>query len=147
MTALDNSVTNKQLTTLALFGLAILALFAAGFVWLYYYLGVLDNGGGVIVLALAPFWISPCLVVTSSYVGFFAGRFANGVGKQAGPWGSAGFAMTILFITVLPSSLSAVFPYQSPVIFAGPAIFAFLAPLLSALLIVLLLSLRRKTVV
>ncbi len=35
MTTMDNSITKQQLTTLALLGFVILALFAAGFVWLY----------------------------------------------------------------------------------------------------------------
>jgi hypothetical protein len=147
MTTMDNSITEKQLTTLALIGLVILALFAAGFVWLYYYVGVLGNGGGEVVLALAPYWIFPYLVVSSVYVGFFAARFATGRWKHAWLWGIAGFALTLLFILGFPSLLSAVFPYQSPTIFAGPAIFAFLAPILSALLIVLLISIRRKATV
>lgn len=82
MPPLDNSLTKKQLTALALTGLVILALFAAGFVWLYFY-GVLGNGGGEVVLALAPFWIYPYLVVVSLYVGFFAARFAKGRWKHA----------------------------------------------------------------
>ena len=53
MTTMDNSITKKQLTTLALIGLVILVLFAAGFVWLYYYVGVLGNGGEDVFLAFA----------------------------------------------------------------------------------------------
>ena len=45
MTPLYNTITQKQLASLALIGLAILALFAAAFIWLYY-VGVLGNGGG-----------------------------------------------------------------------------------------------------
>ncbi len=142
MTTMDNSITKKQLTTLALMGLLILVLFAAGFVWLYE--GVLGNGGGEVFLAFAPFWIFPYLVVSSVYVVFFAARFAKGRWKHAWLWGIAGFALTLLFTLGFPSLLSPIFPYQSPVIFAGPAIFAFLAPVLSALLIVLLISIRRK---
>jgi len=144
MTTMDNSITKKQLTTLALLGLVILVLFAAGFVWLYYYVGVLGHGGGEVVLALAPYWVFPYLVVISLYVGFLAARFANGRWKLAWLWGIAGFALTFVFILGFPGLLSPVFPYQSPVIFAGPAIFAFLAPVLSALFIVLLISIRRK---
>ena len=147
MTNVDNSITKKQLTTLALTGLLILVLFAAGFGWLYYYVGVLGHGGGEVFLAFAPFWIFPYLVVISVYVGFFAARFAKGRWKPAWLWGIAGFALTLLFIMGFPSLLSPVFPYQSPTIFAGPAIFAFLAPLLSALLIVLVISIRRKATV
>ena len=145
MTAMNNSITKKQLTTLALLGLLILVLFAAGFVWLYK--GVLGNGGGEVFLALAPYWVFPYLVVISVYVGFFAARFAKGRWEHAWLWGIAGFALTLLFILGFPSLLSSVFPYQSPVIFAGPAIFAFVAPVLSALLIVLLISIRRKAAV
>ena len=145
MTTMDNPITNKQLTTLALIGLLILGLFAAGFVWLYQ--GVLGNGQGEAFLAYAPFWVFPYLVVNSVYVGFFATSFANGRGKPAWLWGVAGFALTLLFILSLPSLFSPIFPYQSPEIFAGPAIFAFLAPILAALLLVLVLSIRRKALV
>ena len=144
---MDNSITKKQLTTLALIGLVILALFAAGFIWLHYYVRVSGDGGGEVVLALSPFWLYPYLVVSSVYVGFFAARFAIGRWKHAWLWGIAGFALTLLFIIGIPSLLSTVFPYQSPEIFAGPAIFAFLAPVLSALFIVLLISIRRKATV
>ena len=144
MTTLDNSITKKQLTTLALTGLVILALFAAGFVWLYYYVGVLGHGGDEVVLALAPFWIFPYLAVISVYVGFFAARFAKGRWKHAWLWGIAGSALTLLFIMSFPGLLSPVFPYQSPTIFAGPAILAFIALVFSVLLIMLLISIRRK---
>ena len=93
MITMDNSTTKEQLTTLALIGLVILGLFAAGFVWLYYYVGVLGNGGGEVVLALSPYWVFPYLVVSSVYVGFFAARFATGRGKHAWLWGIAGFAL------------------------------------------------------
>ena len=147
MTTMDNSITKKQLATLALIGLVILVLFAAGFVWLYSHAGDFWSGGADVFLAFAPFWVFPYLVVVSVYVGFFAARFAKGRSKSAWFWGIAGFALTLLFIVGVPSLLSPVFPYSSPVIFAGPAIFAFLAPLLSALLIVLLISIRRKATV
>ena len=137
MTNMDNSITKKQLTILALLGLVILALFAAGFVWLYY--GDVD-----VFLAFAEFFIYSYVVVISVYVGFFAARFAKGRWKHAWLWGIAGFALTLLFILGFPSLLSPVVPYPSPAIFAGPAILAFVAPVLSALLIVLLISIRRK---
>ena len=140
MTTMDNSITKKQLTTLALLGLLILVLFATGFVWLYY--GDVD-----VFLAFAEFYIFPYVVVISVYVGFFAARFAKGRSKHAWLWGIAGFALTLIFIIGFPSLLSPVFPYASPAIFAGPAIFAFLAPVLSALIIVLLISIRRKATV
>jgi len=141
MTNMDNSIQKKQLTTLALIGLVILVLFATGFVWLYYYVGVLGNGGVDVFLAFAPYFIFPYLVVISVYVGFFAARFAKGSWKHAWLWGIAGFALTLLFIMGFPILLSPIFPYPSP------AIFAFLAPVFSALLIVLLISIRRKATV
>lgn len=141
---MDNSDPKKLLTILALIGLVILALFAAGFVWLNYYVGVLGNGGGEVVLELAPFWIYPYLVVVSVYAAFFAERFAKGKWKHAWLWGIAGFALTLLFILGFPSLLSPVFPYPGPTSFAGPAILAFVTPVLSGLLIMLLISIRRK---
>src|SRR5689334_1361362 len=145
MTTMDNSISRKQLTTLALIGSLILVLFAAGFVWLYY--GVLGKGRGEIFLALAPYWIFPYLGVSSVYVGFLSSRFASGRSRYAGLWGIAGAALTLVFIMGFPGLLSPVFPYPGSVIFAGPAIFAFLAPVLSGLLIVLLISIRRKSTV
>ena len=143
--SMDNSITTKQRTTLALIGALILALFALGFLWLR--VGVLGNGEGERFLALAPYWVFPYLGVTSAYVGFVAARFARGHWKPAWPWGIAGFMLTLLFITSLPGLASPLFPGQSPEIFAGPALFAFLAPVLSALLIVLFISIRKKAAV
>jgi len=144
MNTMDNSITKKQFSTLALIGLVILVLFAVGFIWLHYFVRVSGDGGGEVVLALSPFWLDPYLVVSCVYVGFFAVRFAKGIWKFSWLWGIAGFALTLLFIIGIPSLLSPDFPYQSPEIFAGPAIFAFLAPVLSASFIVLLISIRRK---
>lgn len=145
MTTMDTPITKKQLITLALTGLLILGLFAAGFVWLYR--GVLGNGQGEAFLAYAPFWVFPYLVVNSVYVGFFTASFAKGRGKPVWLWGIAGFALTLVFILGLPSLFLPIFPYQSPEIFAGPAIVAFLAPILAALLLVLVLFIRRKALV
>jgi len=142
---MDNPITKKQLTTLALFGLLILAMFVVAFVWLVE--GALPNGGGEDFLALAPYWLYPYLVVTSIYVGFFSSRFAKGRRKHAWLWGIAGFALTLLSIVGLPRLCSPAFPPQGPEIFAGPAFFAFLAPVLSALLLVLCISIRRKATV
>ncbi len=142
MTSMDNSITKNQLKTLVLLGLIILVLFAASFVWLYKV--VLGNGKGEVFLAIAPYWIYSYLVGVSIYVGFLATRFAKGRWKRGWLWGIAGCALTLLFILGFPGLLSPLFPYQSPEIFAGPAIFAFLAPVLSASFIVLLISIRRK---
>lgn len=144
MTNSEKSISTRQLTTLALIGLVILVLFAVGFVWSYYHPGVLGNVGEDVVLAIGRFWIFAYLVVTSVYAGFFATRLAKGRWKHTWSWGITGFALTLIFIMGVPKLLSPIFPYQSPVIFAGPAIFAFLAPVLSVLSIMLLISIRRK---
>lgn len=144
MTSMDNAIPKKQLTTLTVLGFVILALFAVGFVWLSYYVGMLGNGGGEVVLALAPFWIYPYLVVSSLYVGFFVASFAKGRRQQTWLWGSAGVVLTLLTTLSLPSLLAPLLPDPGPEIFAGPAILAFLAPVLSALLLVRLISRRRK---
>lgn len=137
MTTMENSITPKQFSSLALIGLLILALFAASFVWLVY-------GGAEVFPAFAEYWIYPYLAVSSFYVGFLAARFTKGRGKHAWLWGIAGFALTLLFIMGLPSLLSHVFPYSDPAIFAGHAVFAFIAPVLSALFILRLTDLSRK---
>lgn len=145
MATTAESITKKQLTNLVLLGLSILLLFAAAFVWLY--VGVLGRGRGEAFLAYAPFWVFPYLVVNRVYAGFFAARFARGRGTFAWPWGIAGFALTLLCILGIPNLLAPLFPYQTPEIFAGPAIFAFAAPMLSVLLIVLLISMRRRATI
>ena len=145
MTAMNDPISKKKLTTLTLIGVVILGLFAAGFVWLVYYVRVSGDGGGELFLAYAPFWIFPYLVVSSVYVGFFAAAFAKGKWKHTWLWGITGFALTLLFIMGMPSLLSPISPFQNPEIFAGPALFAFLAPIFSALLIGLLISIRRKS--
>ena len=146
MTATNDPITKKKITTLTLIGVVILGLFAASFVWLVYDVRVSGDGGGELFLAYAPFWIFPYLTISSVYVGFFAAVFAKGRWKHPWLWGITGFALTFLFVMSMPSLLSPIFPFQSPEIFAGPAIFAFLAPIFSALLIVLLISIRGKTV-
>lgn len=141
MTAMGNSITKLQFKTLVLLGSLILMLFAAGFAWLVR--EVAGSGRGEDLLVYAPFWIYPYLVVTSVYVGFIAVWCAKGRWKHAWLWGIAGFALTLLFILGFPSLLSPIFPYQGPEIFAGPAILAFIAPILSALFIVLFISIRK----
>jgi len=137
---MNTSITKKQLTTLALIGLLILILFAGSFVWFY------SNVKGEEFLVFAPYWVFPYLGVISFYAGFFSARFAKGRGKNALLWGIIGFALTLIFMIGFPGLLSPIFPYQSPEIFAGPAIFAFIAPILSSLLIVLLISIRKKAI-
>jgi apolipoprotein N-acyltransferase len=142
MTTKDNSITQEQFIKLALLGLIILILFAAGFFWLDK--EVLGNGEGELFLAYAPFWVYPYLVVVSVYVGFFVARYAKGRRRHAWIWGIAGFTLTLLFILGFPGLLSPIFPFKSPEIFAGPAIFAFLAPMLSSLIMLLLIPNRKN---
>jgi hypothetical protein len=113
---MDNSITKKQLTTLALIGLLILVLFAAGIIWLYY--GDVD-----VPFTLAEFFVFYYVGVINVYVGFFTASFAKSRGKPAWLWGIAGFALTL---------------------FAGPVIFAFFAPVLLGMLIVLLISIPER---
>ena len=141
---MGNSISKKQLSTLALMGLLILVLFAAGFSWLYHHAGVYWNEEKDVFLAFAPFWVFPYLVVSSVYVGYLATRFAKGRREHIWLWGIAGYVLTPLFITGFPILLSPLFPGSSPSIFGGPAFLAFLAPILSVLFIILLISLCRK---
>jgi hypothetical protein len=141
---MDNSSFKKKLTTLAVIGLLILVLFAASFAWFYNYAGV---AGEDKFIAFLRFWIYSYWVGSSVYVGLFAARFAKGKRSQAWFWGIAAVPLTLLFILGFPSLLSPLFPHQSSLIFGGPAIFAFLAPIFSALLIVVLISIRRKATV
>ena len=138
MVEADDTLTSKQLTTLALIGVSLFILFAAGFAWFYYYVDFLGHGGGDLFIAFAPFCFFPYLVVISIYVGIFTTKFAKGKWKYPWLWGISGFLLTVLLIIGLPLSLESVFPHQSP------AIFAFVAPVLSTPLIMLLISIRRK---
>jgi hypothetical protein len=144
VSTIDSPITKKQLATLTLIGLAILVLFAAGFAWLSSHAGEFWTEEKDVFLAFAPFWVFPYLIVSSIYVGYLVARFVKGKRKHVWLWGGAGFALTFLFITRFPILLSPLFPHSSPMIFAGPAIFAFIAPVISALLIILLISFRRK---
>ncbi len=54
---MDKSITKKQVTTLALLGFLILALFAVGLVWLRSYSGVFWSKDEDIFLAFAPYWV------------------------------------------------------------------------------------------
>src|SRR5260221_1588536 len=102
MTDVQESLTRKQLTTLALTGLSILILFAAGFAWIYYYIGVLGNGGVVVFLAGAPFCILPYLIVTRIYVAFLIAKFAKGRFRCPWLWGFGCFALTVVVSVGLP---------------------------------------------
>ena len=135
-----NFLTNKQLMRLGLIGLAIVLLFAVSFAGFWYYVGVLGNGGVDVLIAFMPVCLLPYVVVISVYVGFFSAKFANRRWQYPWLWGIGGFVLTILFIVGLPLLFASVFPYQSP------AIFAFFAPVLSALSMMLFSSIRRKVV-
>ena len=145
MNTIDGTITKKQITILTLIGFLVLCLFVAGFIWLVYYVRVSGDRGGEKFLDYSPYWVFPYLVVMSIYVGIFAMRFAIGSWKLTWLWGILGFALTLLFILIIPTLLLPIFPDQGPLIFNGPAIFAFLAPILSALIIVLLIFTRRKS--
>ena len=136
MTDVDNSITTNQLTALALIGLSIVVLFALGFIWIDDY--IMRHGGVDVFLAVAPFYILAYLIVISIYVGFFMAKFARGRWKHSGLWGIGGFVLTVLLSVGFPILLSPVFPYQSPVTFA------FVAPVLSTLAMMLLISIRKK---
>ncbi len=138
MADLNASLTRKQLTKLGLIGLSLLILFAAGFAWFWYYVGVLEHGGVDVLMAFLPVCLLPYIVVITGYAGFFTAQFAKGKWQHSWLWGIAGSGLTILLIIGLPMLLEPMFPYQSP------AIFVFLAPVVSTLLIVSLISIRRK---
>jgi len=141
MTEVEDTLTSKQLASLTLIGLSLLILFAAGFAWFYYYVGILGHGGVDVFIAFTPFCFFPYLTVISIYVGFFTTKFAKGKWKYPWLWGISSFVLTILLIIGLPLLLESVFPYRNP------AIFAFVAPVLSTPLVMLLISIRRKTTI
>jgi len=136
-------ITTNQLTLLALLGTAIVALFAAAFVWLYYAGGAVSDGDGELFLTLAPYWVYSFLIVNSVYAGYFAVSVARGRWKYVWPWAVAGVVVTLGCIIGFPGLMSPIFPNSSPVIFAGPAMFAFAAPLVSGATLWLFISLRR----
>jgi len=141
---MDITITKKRYTSQALLGSLILAIFALGLVCLHSWSGVYWSEEKDLFLAFSPYWIFSFLVVNSVYVGLFAATLAKGKRKNRWIWGISGFALTLLFILVLPGLLSNLIPYRGPEIFAGPAILAFLAPVFSLMIIMLLIFTRRK---
>jgi hypothetical protein len=129
---------NKRLFALALLGLLILVLFTAAFAWL------VREVEGEAFLALAPWFVYPYLAVTSLYAGYFCARFAQGRVKSAWVWGLAGAALCLALVLGLPRFMAQVLPNTGTELFAGQAGVAFLAPLLAVLLLVLLISPRRR---
>ncbi len=138
MTDMKNSGTMNQLTSLAMIGLSILVLFALGFIGVDDY--VMRHGGVDVLMAVTVFYVLIYLIVIGIYVGFFVARFAKGKSKYFRLWGIGGFILSVLFGIGFPILLSPVFPYQSPILFV------FLAPVLSTLTIMLLISIRKKVV-
>jgi hypothetical protein len=130
----EGMLTKKQVTIFLLIELSILVFFAAGIVWIFYYVGFLGNGGPDVVLAVVPYCFLPYLMLICIYVGYFMARFARGRRKFAWLWGIIGFVLTAFLAIGLPIMLGPIFPYQSP------AIFAFLAPILSTVLLIALVS-------
>lgn len=134
-----DTITKKHIKILGLIGFLILLLFIIGYFWLVYVVRVSKDGGGEKFLEYSPFWVFPYLTVMSIYVGFLAVRFSKGRRKLTWLWGILGFAITLLFILILPSLLLTLFPNQTPLIFGGSAISAFLAPILSTALTLFLI--------
>ena len=137
MAEVDSSIANKKLMRLGLIGLAIVILFAASFVWFWYFVGVLGNGGVDVLIAFMPVCLLPYFIVITVYVGFFTAKFAEGRWSYNWLWGISGSVLTILFIIGSPG-LSFLIPYYSS------AIFVFLSPVVSTLLIMSLISIRKK---
>ncbi|HOI29812.1 MAG TPA: hypothetical protein PLZ15_08655 [Melioribacteraceae bacterium] len=135
---MNRPVKNRQIILPAIAGLIIIILFAVGFIWLY------TSYKGEEFLSLAPYWIYSYLGVTCLYSGFFTARFAKAKGRKILLWGSLGFLLTLIFTITIPGLLSPLIPYEGPEIFAGPAILAFLAPVLSVIITLLLISIRKK---
>jgi len=143
---IEKSIIKKQLVILTILGLIIMSLFIAGFLWLVYYIRANGDAGGEKFLEYAPYWVFPYLIVMSLYVGFLSTRIAKGKWKYTWLWGIIGFTQTLFLILIIPSIISPIFPDQRFVVFAGPALSVFLAPIISAVLILLLIkTLKRKT--
>jgi hypothetical protein len=137
MAKVDNSLKNMQLRNLGLIGLVIIILFAAGFAWAWYYIGIWGHGGVDVLLTFLPFCILPYFLVITVYVGFFTAKFAEGRWRHTWPWGLTGSILTLLFMIGSPE-LTFLIPHYSS------AIFVFLSPVVSTLLILSLISIRRK---
>lgn len=135
---MNTPLTNRQFILPSIAGLIIIILFAVGFIWLY------TSYKGEEFLSLAPYWIYSYLGVTSLYSGFFTARFAKSKGRKILLWGFLGSLLTIIFTITIPGLLSPLIPYVGPEIFAGPAILAFLAPVLSVGIILLLIYILEK---
>ena len=130
MTNAHAALSSKEIKRLALIGLAIIGLFAAGLAGIRY---VEDPGWGMGLYTL--WWLAYPLII-SIYVGFFAGKVAKGRWRFFWLWGVAGFLLTLISINNLPPLLGTVFSYRSAIIFP------FIAPVLSAALILRLIGLR-----
>ena len=132
MTNAHTDLSSKEIKRLALIGLAIIGLFAAGLAGIRY---AEDPGLGIGLYTL--WWLSYPLII-SIYVGFFAGKVAKGRWRFFWLWGVAGFLLTRISIVVLPRLPGPAFSYPSAIILP------FIAPVLSAALILLLIDLRKR---
>jgi hypothetical protein len=133
-----------QAGVLVLKMLSILAVFAAALVGLFAYLRVGGDGAGEVFLALAPYWLFPYLAVTSGYAGVLAARFARGRSPYPWAWGIAGGVLCLVSTIALPRVISPLLSYSGPRVFDGPAPIAFLAPVLSVLVMVSFISMGRR---
>lgn len=135
---MNTPLTNGQIILNSIAGLIIIILFAVGFIWLH------TNYKSEEFLSLAPYWIYSYLGVTGLYSGFFTAGFAKAKGKRRPLWGFIGSLLTLILTLTIPGLLSPLIPYEGPEIFAGPAILAFLAPVLSVIITLLLISINKK---
>jgi hypothetical protein len=131
MTNAKPTLANKEIRRLALIGLAIIGLLAAGFAGI----GLTEGPGWGI--ALYSLWWLVYPLTISLYVGYFAGKVAKGRWRFFWLWGVAGFLLTLISIKNLPQLLVPVFSYRSVIIFP------FIAPVLSAVLILSIIGIRK----
>ena len=139
MTSKIESLSRKQLMNLGAIGIILVLSFIAVFFFTLVYNGGLlaDRGPGVIIVFVVSFSIS-YLIVISVYVGYLVSAFARGRRSYPFLWAIIGFVLTMVAIILLYRLPSSLFPFWSPIFFA------FLAPILSALLTILLIVSRRK---
>ena len=132
MTNAHTYLSSKEIKRLALIGLSIIGLFAAGLAGIRY---VEDPGWGIGLYTL--WWLAYPLII-SIYVGFFAGKVAKGRWRFFWLWGVAGFLLNRISIVVLPQLLVPVFSYRSVIILP------FIAPVLSAAILLAIIVIRKK---
>ena len=118
-------------------GIILVVVWFVAFIGIYVYVVILGNGGADVYSEVSPLCFFPFIIVSSIYVGYFMAKFSKNKGKHPWLWAIIGFVTTVGFIVVLPIIVSGIFPGIS-------ILFAFLAPVLSTLLTILLINIRRK---